>query len=48
MIDNHFKETDISDDLCQKCSKLNDKITKTVFDKSQSIKIPPKHLRLFL
>ena len=41
MLDNHFKETGISDEKYEKCSELNGKITKAIFDKSQSIKIPP-------
>ena len=41
MLDNHFKETDIYDVICEKCSELNGDITKTIFDQSHSIKRPP-------
>ena len=38
MFDNNFKETDITDVICESCSNLNGKSTKTNFDKSQNIK----------
>ena len=48
MLDKHFKETDISDVICEECSELNKNITKKYFDKLQSIKRPPIFLRIFL
>ena len=38
MFDNHLKETDLTDFICENCSNLNGKSTKANFDKSQSIK----------
>ena len=38
MFDNNFKETDITDVICESCSNLNGKSTETNFDKSQNIK----------
>ena len=41
MLDYNFKETDIYDVIREFFSELNGNITKTIFDKSQSIKRHP-------
>ena len=47
IFDNHFKETDITDVICENYSNFNGKITKENFDKSQKIKTPIV-LRIYL
>ena len=47
-LDKHFKETDLTDVIFENYSELNGKITKSIFDKSQTLRRSPIILRNIL
>ena len=43
-IDKFYEKTELSDVICEKCSKLSGKISKANFEKHQSVLKPPMNL----
>ena len=48
MFDNHFKETELIDVICENCHDINIKISRSSFDNSHTLKNVPKVLIIIL
>ena len=48
LMDKFYEKIDMSDVICEKCSKINGKINKDKFEKYQSVLNPQMQPRIFL
>ena len=48
LMDNFYENTELSDIICEKCSKFSGKINKEKFEKHQLVLNPPMQIRIFL
>ena len=48
LIDKFYERIDLSDVICEKCSKNNGKTSRAKFLTNQSVLKTPMHLRIFL
>ena len=48
LIDIFYEKNEPSDVICEGCSKLSGKFSKSTFEKHQSVLKPPMNLRIFL
>ena len=48
LIDRFYEKTELSDAICEECSKLSGKSSRSNFEQHQSVLKPPMNLRIFL
>ena len=47
LMDTFYEKTDLSDVICENCSKIYGKMSKSEFEKHQSVLKAPMQLRMF-